>query len=117
MILKAFVPSGAKIVGLLLIFALIVIYSFIPFISNPQLCFSGGCTADIGYPLKFLTYASGESTQSFMNLETVNFIVDLLIFYFGLSLLSLISNLGRRKNVPNSNSGGRDSSTPEQAGV
>ena len=116
MIKQALKPTAAKIFGLIVIFALIATYAFVPALTDPQLCVSG-CTIEIGYPLKFLFYDWGVQTQSFKSPVIVNLIIDLVIFYFALCLLSLIANLGRRKNVPNSNSGGRDSSPPQQAGV
>lgn len=116
MILNAFKPTAAKIVGLIVIFALIATYAFVPSLTNPQLC-SNSCTVAIGYPFDFLLFDYGSATLSFNNFIVVNFIIDFVIFYLALCLLSLIFNLGRRKNVPNSNSGGRDSSPANETGV
>lgn len=116
MIVKSFLPSSGKILGLIIIFALIATYAFVPIVTNPQSC-TAGCTVEIGYPSKFLFLEMGTQTQSFMNYNVVNFIIDLAVFYFALCLLSLVMNLGRRKNVPNSNSGGRSSSTADKIRV
>jgi len=116
MIKEALKPTSTKIVGIIVIFALIATYAFVPSLINPQLSISN-YTIEMGYPLKFFFYTTDASNQSFMNFVPVNFIIDLLIFYFVLCLLSLILNLGRRKNVPNSDSRGRDSSTTNQTGV
>jgi hypothetical protein len=116
-ILKSFLPTAAKILGLIIILVLIVSYSFVPPLTNPQSC-NAGCTVELGFPLKFVSYGMGGQTQGFMNYNFVNLIIDLAIIYFGLCLLSLVANLGRKKeNVPDSNSGGRSSSPPDQVGV
>lgn len=116
MIKQAFKPTAAKILGIIVIFALIATYAFVPTLTNPLACTSN-CSIEIGYPFKFFFYNFGSGTQSNMNYNIVNLIIDFLIFYFALCLLSLIVNLGRRKDVPNSNSGGRDSGPADQTGV
>jgi hypothetical protein len=116
MIKEAFKPTAAKILGVIIIFALFATYAFVPTLTNPGAC-TTNCSIEVGYPLKFFFYNFGTGTQSNMNYNIISFIIDFVIFYFVFCLLSLILNLGRRKNVPNSNSGGRDSSPPNQAGV
>lgn len=115
-ILRSFLPSGGKILGLIIIFALIATYAFVPVITNPSACVSS-CTIEIGYPLKFMFYEMGAQTQGFKSPVLVNLIIDLALFYFVLCLFSLIVNLGGRKNVPDSNSGGRGSSPADQVRV
>ena len=115
MIKESFKPTAAKILGIVIIFALIATYAFVPTLTDPYGC-TTNCIIEVGYPFKFFFYTFGTAIQSFMNFNIVTFIIDFLIFYFALCLLSLVLNLGRRKNVPNSNSGGRDSSPPDQTG-
>ena len=116
MIKEAFKPSAGKILGILIIFAIFATYAFVPNLTNPQACMTS-CDIEVGFPLKFFFYTFGSATQSNMNYNIFSFIIDFVIFYFALCLLSLILNLGRRKNVPNSDSGRRDSGPADEAGV
>ena len=117
MIKEALKPTAAKITGIIVIFGLFATYAFVPVVTDPQACVTS-CTVEIGYPFKFFFYTLGEATQSNMNYNIITFIIDFFIFYLGLCLISLILNLGRKKkDVPNSDSRGRDSSPPDQAGV
>jgi hypothetical protein len=113
---ESFKPTAAKILGVIIIFALFATYAFVPTLTNPQACVTN-CMIEVGYPFKFFFYTFGTGTQSNMNYNVITFIIDFLIFYFALCLLSLIVNLGRRKNVPGSDSRGRDSSPANEAGV
>jgi hypothetical protein len=114
-ILSAFIPGTGKVMGIIIIFALMATYSFVPALTSSQICTSN-CSIYMGWPLPFLTYTYGAGTESFMDFNTVLFVIDLIVFYLALCLISLIFNIGRRKNVPDSNSGGRDSGPADQAG-
>ena len=116
MIKQALKPTGIKILGLIVIFALIATWAFVPALTDPQECVVS-CTIEIGYPLKFLFYEMGGQAQGFKSPVFLNLIIDLAIFYFAFCLISLIVNLGRRKNVSNSDSGRRDSSPANETGV
>ena len=116
MIKESFKPTAAKVAGIIVIFALTMTYAFVPTLTNPLAC-TINCSIEIGYPLKFLFFDYGIGTLSFNNFIFVNFIINFMIFYFGLCLISLILNIGRRKNVPNSDSGRRDSGPAQKAGV
>jgi hypothetical protein len=116
MIKEALKPTAAKILGIIIIFALLATYPFVPVLTDPQACVTG-CFIEIGLPLKFFFYTFGAETQSNMNYNIISFIIDFTVFYFALFLLSLILNLGRRKNVPNSDSRGRDSSPANETRV
>ena len=111
----AFKPGRGKVLGIIIIFALISTYGFVPSLTSPDICISN-CSIEIGWPLKFFFYNWGAATESSMNFNTINFIINIVVFYLALCLLSLIFKIGRRENVPNSDSGGRDSSPTDQAG-
>jgi hypothetical protein len=110
----AFKPSGWKILALIIIFALMATYGFVPSLIG-EICVSD-CFIEIGFPFKFFFYKWGSGTETVTNFNTYVFIIDIIVFYLALCLISLILNLGRRKDVPNSDSGRRDSSPPEQTG-
>ncbi|MFH1473858.1 MAG: hypothetical protein ABIE55_03090 [Candidatus Aenigmatarchaeota archaeon] len=114
-LLSAFMPSNGKILGIIIIFALIATYSFVPILTSSVIC-STNCSIEIGWPLNFLIYTFGTGTESFMDFNTIVFVIDIMVFYLVLCLISLIFKIGRKKNVPNNNSGGRDSSPADQAG-
>jgi len=114
-LLSAFKPSGVKILLIVIIFALMATYSFVPTLTSSVVC-TTNCSIEMGWPLNFLVYTFGTGTESFMDFNAIVFVIDLMVFYLALCLISLIFNIGRRKNVPSSNSGGRDSSPPDQAG-
>jgi hypothetical protein len=112
----AFKPGKGKVLGIIIIFALMATYGFVPPLTNPQTCV-GGCLVEIGWPFQFFFYNWNATTESFMDFNYIIFTIDIVIFYLALSLISLIFKIGRRKNVPDSNSGGRDSSPADQAGA
>lgn len=114
-LLSAFKPSNGKILGIIIIFALLATYSFVPILTSSVICMTS-CSIDMGWPLNFLIYTWGAGNESFMDFNAIVFVIDIMVFYLALCLISLIFNIGRRKNVPNSNSGGRDSSPADQAG-
>jgi hypothetical protein len=113
---NAFKPTGGKVLGIIIILALTATYGFIPVITNPEVCMGGGCIVEIGLPYVFLFYNLGEG-EAITDFNTIVFIIDIVVFYLAICLISLIFEIGRRKNVPNSNSGGRDSSPTDQAGT
>jgi len=108
----AFKPSSGKILAIIIIFALIATYGFVPTLTSSKICTSN-CSIEIGWPFKFFFYGWGVGTSTTMNFNIFVFIVDILIFYLALCLISLILKIGRRENVPSSYSGGRDSSTAQ----
>jgi hypothetical protein len=112
MIKDAFKPSSGKILALIIIFALITTYGFVPPLISSEICVSD-CSVEIGYPFKFFFYTWGVGTQTFMDFNIFVFIIDIIVFYLALCLISLIFKIGRRENVPDSNSGGRDRSTTQ----
>jgi len=110
----AFKPSRMKILGIVIIFALIGTWGFIPTLTASKICISN-CFIEIGWPFKFFFYTWGGEASSVMDFNIFVFIIDILIFYLVFCLLSLILKIGRKEDVSNSHSGGRDSSTPNEA--
>ena len=106
----AFKPSSWKILALIVFFALIATYGFVPPLISSEVCVTN-CYIEIGYPFKFFFYTWGTGTPSSMDFNIFTFIIDIIVFYLALCLISLILKIGRKKDVPNSYSGGRDSST------
>jgi hypothetical protein len=108
----AFKPSSGKILAIIIIFALIATYGFVPTLTSSKICVSN-CSIEIGYPFKFFFYTWGVGTETFTDFNIFVFIIDILVFYLALCLISLILKIGRKEHVSSSYSGGRDSSTTQ----
>jgi Na+/alanine symporter len=107
-----FKPTGRKILGviiLILLFSFIIF--FISYTAEPSKFFTGDNPILIGWPLVFISIGGNEATNNF---NIVNLIIDIIIFYFVTCILAIIFKGRKKENVPNSNSGGRDTSPANQ---
>jgi len=105
-----FKPTTRKILGTIILLFFISFIGLWPAATNPMACIAGKCNMFIGLPLIFFSInEKGETYSNFINL-----IIDMIIFYLIICVLS-IAFKRRKENVPNSNSGGRDTSSSNQA--
>jgi len=107
-----FKPTGRKILGvIILILSVSFIIFFVSYVSEPSKFFTNDYPILIGWPLVFISIGGKETTNNF---NIVNLIIDIVIFYFVMCVLSIIFKGRKKENVPNSNSGGRDTSPANQ---
>jgi cadmium resistance protein CadD (predicted permease) len=108
--MEHFKPTGKKILGvIILLLTLSFLSFFMQFVANTSKIITGQIPVSIGFPLFYFTISSTSP-----NLNIVNLIIDIIIFYLVVSLLSLAFKGRRKENVPNSNSGGGNTSPPNQ---
>jgi hypothetical protein len=78
------------------------------YISNP----TSYITNPIGIGLPLVYVSIGSKIENF---NIFNLIIDIIIFYLVVCLFAIAFKGGKKENVPNSNSGGRNPSSPNQA--
>ena len=91
---------------LILLFLFSFIDFFLKYISNPTNYIMNISNVLIGFPLVF---------YSIENFNILNLIIDIIIFYLIICILSLVFKRRKKENVPNSNSGRGSTSTTNQA--
>jgi len=105
--------TGKKILGvIILLFLFSFISFFMQYISNPTNYVTGQNTIPIGLPLFFISIGGKEGTSNF---NMFSLIIDIIIFYLVVCLFAIAFKGGKKENVPNSNSGGGNPSSPNQA--
>ena len=108
--IKYFKPTARKILGvIILLFLFSFISFFLQYIADASR-YASGETISIGFPLLYFSLGENDVTKSF---NIINLIIDIIIFYFITCILAIIFKR-RKENVPNSNSGGRDTSPANQ---
>ena len=105
--------TGKKILGvIILLFLFSFLGFFVQFTSNPTSYLGTSQTPiSIGFPLEYISL-KGASINS---LNPLNLIIDLIIFYLVTVFFALVFRGGKKENVPNSYSGGGNTSPPNQA--
>ena len=106
--------TGKKILGvIILLFFFSFISFFLQYISNPgnYVINQEQNAIMIGLPLFFMSIGGKEGTGNF---NIFNLVIDIIIFYFVIVLFSIVFKGGKKQNVPNSNSGGGNTSSPNQ---
>lgn len=106
--------TGKKILGvIILLFFFSFVSFFLQYISNPSnyMINQNNNLIIIGLPLDYFSIG-GKGIENF---KTVNLIIDIIIFYLIVCLFSIAFKGGKKENVPNSNSGGGNPSSSNQA--
>lgn len=100
-----FKPTGKKILGVIILFFLFSFLGFfLQYVANPL-----SSSIPIGLPLAYFSIGSTIGSTNILYL-----IIDIIIFYLITVFLAMIFKRRKVENVPNSDSGGRDTGTPNQ---
>ena len=102
--------TSRKILGVIILLFLFSLIGVIPYFSDPIKILTGQSNVFLGWPLVYISI-KGTSTNDF-NIPFL--IIDIIFFYLILCLLAFIFKGRKKQNVPNSNSGGGDTSTSNQ---
>jgi hypothetical protein len=103
--------TSRKILGVIILLFLFSFLSFFfQYVSNPVNYVTGQYSISIGLPLVYLSIG-GKGIENF---NTFNLLIDIIIFYLITCALAFVFKR-RKENVPNSNSGGGNTSTSNQA--
>jgi len=106
-----FKPTLKKILGtIILVFLLSFIGFFLEYISNPSKFVLGQQPITLGFPLNYVSIGG----TGISNLNILNLIIDIIIFYLIVCVLSIVFRGRKKENVPSSNSGGGNTSPPDQ---
>jgi hypothetical protein len=119
--IEYFKPTTKKILGVIILTVMFSLLGLIPFVSNPLKFIQGESNIMFGFPLVYATL----SGAAINNVNILNMLIDIIIFYFAICFLSIIfrskkdedkvNQEGRKEeNVPNSNSPGGNTSSPNE---
>lgn len=103
--------TSRKILGVIILLFLFSLVGIAPYFSNPLNILTGQNDIFLGWPLVYIAI-QGASISSF-NIPFL--LIDIIFFYLILCLLAFIFKRRKEKNVPNSNSTGGNTSSPNQA--
>jgi TRAP-type C4-dicarboxylate transport system permease small subunit len=108
-----FKPTVRKILGVIILLALSSFMAFfIQYTANVSSFISGELKVSIGWPLNYFSISGSGAIDSF---NILYLIIDIIIFYLITCVLAIIFRGRKKENVPNSDSGGRDTSPTNQA--
>jgi hypothetical protein len=122
-----FKPTTTKILGVIILMVIFSLFGVIPYMSDPLKFLTGEAKILFGFPLVYATLTGAVIN----NVNILNMLIDIIIFYFAICFLSIIfrskkkeesaipqvnqSQEGRKEeNVPNSNSPGGNTSSPNE---
>jgi hypothetical protein len=107
-----FKPTPKKILGVIIfLFLFSFLGFFFQYISNPTIYVTGQNAIPLGLPLVYATITG----SAFNNFNILYLIIDIIIFYLIICVLSIIFKGRKKENVPISNSGGGNPSPANQA--
>lgn len=107
--------TGKKVLGvIIMLFLFSFVGFFLQYVANPT-GFTGDFSFPIGLPLPYLYIGTKIGIFNSLYETIINLVIDIVIFYLITVALAMIFRRRKVENVPNSNSGGRDTSTPNQA--
>lgn len=102
--------TARKVLGVIILLLLFSLIGLLPYFSDPLKILTGQGSIFFGWPLVYLSIQG--STISNFNIPLL--IIDIIFFYLIICLLTFIFKRRKKENVPNSVSGGGDTSTPNQ---
>ena len=102
--------TSRKILGIIILLFLFSLIGIMPYFSDPLKILTGQSNIFLGWPLVYISIKG--STPSDLNIPFL--IIDIIFFYLILCLLAFIFKERKKENVPNSNSGGGDTSISNQ---
>ncbi len=109
---SSFMPTTKKVLGAIILALLLSAVGLMPYLSDPLGFMTGQSTLVFGLPMPYMTLQG----MGINNLNIVNLLIDIVIFYLAICVLSMAFKGRNDDNVPNSVSGRGDTSTTDKAG-
>jgi hypothetical protein len=116
-----FIPTGKKILGVVILVFIFSMFGLLPFVSNPTAFVTGQGRLVFGLPLDYISLEGSSLSQ----IRYINLLIDIVFFYFIVCILSLAfggkkdedkekQEEGRKDYVSNSDSTGGNSSSASE---
>ena len=101
-----FKPTSRKILGVIILLFLFSLVGILPYVSDPVKFLTGQNDLFFGFPLVYVSIKGA----SISNFNIPFLLIDIIFFYLILCVLAFALKGRKEKNVPNSNSGGGNTS-------